>query len=570
MMKKNIIILCAIWCCFLSSGAQSITLQDAMVVANNYACGISKNNQVLKVETISLTKKAPIYLVHLKEGWILLSSERATTPILAESPTGSFPSVDEMPDGMKWIISYYESAIQYARDSLTEEYTNAEWNTWSDDSYINMRDSIRTSNSEYVIEPLEVVQWNQSHNNSPSCGKPYNYFCPTWTQPSCDHTYVGCSAVAMAQVMWYYQWPKSAIVPACMNDSNGNVCDDIRLAEYDWSLMPPKLFNSSSWDEVYEVAGFLRDCGYALHMRYNYDGSRASLTDISSAMTQKFHYKPMVFLWKDNWSSQTWMTLLKNSINQNRPIIYSGYSDNTLEAKGHAFVIFGYQNDKFRINWGWRGIGIYDLYTLSPLMADSAHNYSYKQCALIGIEPNYPSCSPSEIQWGDVHGNPFEVYGGTNLQTSNMTILSGERIVIYAGNEIKIQPPFTILSGANVHLAIRDMHCDLTDLDNSSGLLISDSDSIDADTPEPQYLPARTTEETITSPALVQPNPAKDWITIQTEQAIKSISIFDYSGRCVLQTESADISIGHLPPGMYIVRVYTVDGQTLQSKFVHK
>lgn len=152
----------------------------------------------------------------------------------------------------------------------------------------------------------------------------------------------------------------------------------------------------------------------------------------------------------------------------------------------------------------------------------------------------------------------------TQISTSGgYAIQSGQTVEMKAGTGIRLAANTHIKSGSHFRASIGTPT--VTSPSNQS-----EEEADNADTPEPQYLPARITEETITSPALVQPNPAKDWITIQTEQAIKSISIFDYSGRCVLQTESADISIGHLPPGMYIVRVYTADGQTLQSKFVHK
>lgn len=151
----------------------------------------------------------------------------------------------------------------------------------------------------------------------------------------------------------------------------------------------------------------------------------------------------------------------------------------------------------------------------------------------------------------------------TQITTSGgYAIQNGQTVEMKAGTGIRLAANTHIKSGSHFRASIGTPT--VTSPSNQS-----EEDADNADTPEPQYLPARITEETITSPALVQPNPAEDRITIQTEQAIKSISIFDYSGRCVLQTESSDIAIHHLPSGMYIVRVYTSDGQVLQSKFVH-
>ncbi len=46
------------------------------------------------------------------------------------------------------------------------------------------------------------------------------------------------------------------------------------------------------------------------------------------------------------------------------------------------------------------------------------------------------------------------------------------------------------------------------------------------------------------------------------------ISIFDYSGQCVLQTRDTTIDVSRLPEGIYILQAVTADGQVLQDKFI--
>ena len=472
--------------------AQSVSQQEAEMVALRFANQTSKqaNKHICKTETISQNGKANMYLVSMNEGWVLISSERAATPILAESPDGVFPSYDDMPDGMRWILSYYENALQYARDSLQENTEDKDWEYWlnadSEQSYLRAPRSVNAQ----VLSRLADVKWNQSYNNDISCTKPYNYYCPTWVHPSCSHAYVGCTAVAMGQIMWYFQWPHSAIVPACMNDSNGNVCGAVRLAEYNWGLIPTAIYSSTPWEQVKETAAFLRDCGYACHMKYRLHGSFASLGDAMDAMEDMFHYQSMHHRWRNLYIGN-WTNKLKSELDAGRPIIYTGYNDTT----GHTFVIFGYTDDnRFRINWGWRGQYINASYTLDALQPNlSTPNsiaYNDDQEALWGIYPEFPYCTSITFDADDVSDNPFEIYGGSVVSSVGTTISSGKTGLVYAGQMIQVLPPFSIQNGANVHLAIRDMHCIASTLNYQSGLVIEERDTIDNGEPERFDLPA--------------------------------------------------------------------------------
>ena len=227
--------------------AQSVTKEQATRIAIQYANqgGCKSAPRIITSSTrdrnkgvdttitriITFAGNVPLYLVEPKEGWVLVSSEMAATPILASSPTGKFPEYNDMPESMKWLMSYYEDALQYARDSLPASTIDSSWiNT---NRQKNVSSTREVTVGADTLKRMGMVQWGQSTNNNGYCYNTYNKFCPDWYPLSCRRTYVGCTAVALGQVMWYWQWPHSAIIPDSIK-KNGDTYGGEHLAKYDF------------------------------------------------------------------------------------------------------------------------------------------------------------------------------------------------------------------------------------------------------------------------------------------------------------------------------------------------
>lgn len=563
-MKKCIVLI--LFYCTLSLYGQDVKEALAVQVASNYYERVKYDNagriehpqEANRVsELISPLGKAEMWLVPVPDGWVLVSTNTRTVPILAHYQTNIKPVYDSLAPAEQFLLNWYEEAIALANDSRSEYVPHEKWYNLLQKQSL---DSLYDRNTP-VVSPMLDVHWAQSGNYSvysnitPECDKSYNKYCPYIYNPNtCNKAVVGCVAVAIAHIMWYWKWPYAALVPTTPGGSTTN------LRFYDWDKMPITLLNSTPMDEVNMVAGFLRDCGYMLDMDYGVSSS-AYDQDAEDALVSfgyneesiSLHYKALTSGWRD---------MLHAELNAGRPVYYSGRTQ-CIGGRGHAFVVDGYDTeDLFHVKLGWN-INAGGYYNIDGMHINDTTNYNKCQVAITGIQP-HPICMYQPLAGWNQSGK-FSLVGGDDILLYSCVFSNNAQGQIYSSTKVSLKPGTTIQSGCNINIAIKPVPCfNRSDLGNVT---------IDADTTNtgaPQYLPARITEETITSPALVQPNPAKDWITIQTEQAIKSISIFDYSGRSVLQTESADISIGHLPPGMYIVRVYTSDGQTLQSKFVHK
>lgn len=129
-----------------------------------------------------------IFNVENDGGFVIVSGDDRTETILGYSLSGSL-DIGKVPDNLRYWLDLYAEQIQ----NLTDDYQPAMNHT--------------TRSAQPAIEPLIKTEWNQ--------GNPYNLMCPQYGE---DHCVTGCVATALAQVMNYYQWPKTcAAIPAYSN-----------------------------------------------------------------------------------------------------------------------------------------------------------------------------------------------------------------------------------------------------------------------------------------------------------------------------------------------------------------
>ena len=110
------------------------------------------------------------------------------------------------------------------------------------------------------VEPLLTDHWNQP--------EPYNICAP---MVEGKHCVVGCVALAMSQVMRYWQWPKAGTGMHSYLDSLG--CGETLSAdfahEYKWDLMRDVYEGPVDSSDVglLEAGRLMRDCGVAVEMQ---------------------------------------------------------------------------------------------------------------------------------------------------------------------------------------------------------------------------------------------------------------------------------------------------------------
>ena len=286
-------------------------------------------------------------------GFVIIAGDDAVTPVLGYTSTGSFDA-ENLPDGLKDLLKSYERQIAALGDNYVANQT--------------------ATRAAFTGEKLlKTAEWNQY--------APFNKYTP-------NNYVTGCVATAGAIVMKHHGYPAKG-TGSHSYTWNGKTLSANFEYTYDWASMPAKYdgTNDAAFDGV---ARLMADLGVAVEMRYAKNGSGAYIGDMISALQTYFGYSKLTYLASiDDMEAEAWNAKLRGEIDANRPILYSA-SD--ASAGGHSFIIDGYKDESFSVNWGWGGYcnGFYQIGALNPESAGkpTGDKYNLGQTAVIGLQPS--------------------------------------------------------------------------------------------------------------------------------------------------------------------------------------
>lgn len=436
-MRKISVILFAF--CALFSFAERISEKDAISFAVSYHQSQYSNLRKNENRTISsfdsiesILPYGNLYVINFREGWMIMPTNNAMTPILAYSPTGDF-DMDDIPEALDDLLQHYSKCVELCSDSII----HPRWAIMSN----------QTSSSSVVIDRMRNVKWGQSENNEKTCTNAYNAQCPTYSTLRCDHNLVGCGPICLGQIMWYNNWPHCAIVPETMLDSHGHTSGSV-LHTYDWDVIPTELYDSTNIHSWHELTGLLRDCGYVSHPEYEEKVTNTNLRPLRKA------FETMQYTTDDHWiflSGTSAINKIKQDITQNRPVVLVGLKSQNGSLSGHYFTVYGYtSDDRYYINWGWTGSYMDATYAI-----DSLDGYDYFNMALCNIRPNIP-CDVIEFSHANIDEDFYRVSSDT-IFCRDLTITGDGNGVIYSGTAIVLESDVEINS--NVEIDIIDLLC---------------------------------------------------------------------------------------------------------------
>lgn len=287
-------------------------------------------------------------LLHFQDGgFLLMSADDATIPVLGYSTTDDLPLNDIAPATRQWLNDYQRQIAEIRQKGIapTEEIT-AMWQS--------LTISTKASRST-IVGPLIAAKWNQSQFYNDLCPEdsdaPYGYG---------GHVPNGCVALAMAMVIHYYRYPTTGQGSHSYHSNYGYHSVNYGQQTYNYDVMPYALTKKNT-----EVAKLIYHCGIAVDMEYTPEGSGAQTEDSKEALKNYYKYDSEISnASRSGWggwgggggyTDEQWIGLLQGNLNQRYPIIYSGYTDSW---EGHAFVCDGYDDaNMFHFNWGWGGSG---------------------------------------------------------------------------------------------------------------------------------------------------------------------------------------------------------------------
>ena len=375
-MKKFLLALVSIFA-VLPLGAKQIDLITAKDVANRFVRensrlkSLANGGDLVLAYTASTGNVNNFYVYNLaKGGFVIVSADDCVEQVLGYSENGSF-DINAIPDNMRDALEDYKREINFAIEH----------------SAISMGSTLALPDmaaEKSPVAPLLTSKWNQ--------GAPYNNKCPMYDAE--NRCVTGCTATAMAQVMNYFEWPKtgkgSCSYTANINSSGVNLSLDFSTITFDWDNMLD-VYGSSATDAQNDaVATLMYSVGVGTKMSYGLS-SGASFSNAYKALIGNFDYdKTLRYISRDYYSPSEWNELIYNEVSNGRPVLYAGYNS----GGGHAYVCDGYSGDNFfHINWGWGGMsdGYFKLSALNPDgqgIGGSDAGYNSGQEIIYGFAPN--------------------------------------------------------------------------------------------------------------------------------------------------------------------------------------
>lgn len=403
---------------FCSVFAQNRSEREAMKIAESYFSKhqtgkaramsdgirlVATSDDVVKATksgSLSLNKAFYVYN-HGSSSFVIVSGDERMPEILGYSDSGAFVA-DYIPDNMKNWFSYY---IEMFNDLDNNSFRN------------NVSADKAAGYAEKVDPLLGDIMFDQV--------APYNLLCPQYLG---ERTLAGCVAVAIAQIMTYHKFPEKGIGSKSYTTTGQykfDVSYDFENNPFDWDNVLGTYVKGNSYkqEEVNAIKNLVFACGVAVEMKYDPTFSGASMIDALNGLVKYLGYTPNLHaVNRCNYLSSEWIDLMKDELNGNCPIFYSGVS----KSAGHAFVIDGYdKNDMFHVNWGWNGMnnGYFELFSLSPQSTGSGggadvNGYKYNQGMIVGFKPVRDTRTDSYFEFSSLSFSKTEFGKGASFEVS--------------------------------------------------------------------------------------------------------------------------------------------------------
>jgi hypothetical protein len=227
--------------------------------------------------------------------------------------------------------------------------------------------------------PLLTSRWNQSY--------PYSLQTP-------NQFPTGCSATALAQVMYYWKHPTSGQGSHSypwFDGANTVTLNADFNHPYEWANMLADYTGGETEAQRQAVAQLLADVGKSIETDYSPTSSAAQLYT-NNALVTFFKYAPTVkTIHKFEFATEgDWFENFKIQLDSRLPVLLAIYP------LTHSVVVDGYRTDNFlnlvHVNLGWGGLSD-GYYALNSIYHGSGSSSDY---ALVNIYPEgYTPSGPS-------------------------------------------------------------------------------------------------------------------------------------------------------------------------------
>lgn len=425
-MKRCFIVLLLLLVGMPSVFSNPVDLSLVQTAASKFAeakFAVDRGNTAL--ELVYTEPQGAFYVFNIADrGFVIIAADDAHRPVIGYSDQAVF-DVNNIPPALaEYLDGIASNIVQLRRKgaAMATPMVTAEWES------LLTKGTLISRNGGRGVDYLCQTQWDQSY--------PYNYCCPEDPNGSGGHTYVGCLATAMAQLMRFWASPEHGEGNHCYNHSDyGEICADFANTFYDWEHMPNTLNSGSTEEEKMAVGTLGFHCGVTINMGYGPDGSGGASSPIPGAMHTYFNYCDNIqFLKRNDFELETWKAMVREQFDMGWPMYYGGCDNGGC----HAFVCDGYDDfDMFHFNLGWGGSSdgwyiIDDAPYTNP--ADAMFNFVpaevYAQTPVAPADFTVTPASDTELKTVLQWTNPVATLTGTPLSSiEEVLVLRDNRVI---------------------------------------------------------------------------------------------------------------------------------------------
>lgn len=365
-MKKLIISFAMIMLVLLGYSQNMVSVETAMNASRNFLSeriGMqdSKGISMTHVYTEFAEDGTPLFYRFQvgEKGFMIVSATDLATPVLAYSLESNFKPGTTA----DFYCNKYKKQLAYLNENPSAARPEAArmWDKYASSSF--RLPAVKDGKGNPCVEPLVTTRWTQETY--------YNSRCPFSSVPQENWDYrtpVGCVALTMANIMYYYRFPHSgmgAISYIPREYENGEL----------FHTYPSQMVNFSQQTYTYEamtdqldkyngeLAKLIYNAGVSVRMSYGHDGSGSQSEYAITALQENFRFsqdaqfKEYADLLESGATLVDWENLAKTELDARRPLFFSGQNETE---GGHAWIVDGYTTiddtlTYFHVNWGWAG-----------------------------------------------------------------------------------------------------------------------------------------------------------------------------------------------------------------------
>ena len=351
--------------------ARSFFMQSSSIATRNAADVqlVAVSSDLLNsTSTRSVTNGNAFYIYNnAHSAYVIVSGDDRMKPVLGYSDNGSFITENLPVNILSW-LEYYNAAYENIKNGKKV--------------FAEPKLLIRKSFPASISPLLGEINWNQD--------APYNNACPMIQG---QRSVTGCVATAMAMILKYYEYPAKGTGHYSYTSNGVQYSFDYGNTTFDWNNMLPQYSGTYTTEQADAVAQLMYACGVSVEMEYSPSSSGAYSFKVGQALIDYFGYdENLGYIYREYFTSEEWMNLIKKEISEGRPVLYNGASKDV----GHEFVFDGYDTqDMVHVNWGWGGAnnGYFEVASLDPSSpgigggTNIGGGFIYQQGMITGFQP---------------------------------------------------------------------------------------------------------------------------------------------------------------------------------------